>query len=385
MNKENSDFEARLGFTGDIMCQHTLNAVCRGDFSNLLVPVRSTLASVDFLTGNLETTCAGTEAGFSDRIYSFNTPDSFVFMLKEFGFDFVSTANNHCLDRGIAGLYRTLEVLDKAGVSHTGTARSEAERKLPNIQEINGIRIAFIAYTYGTNAFANHEFLKPEESFAVNLLQPQETLPGAIDLLYSEKVESQLKLAGSTIFDTPQLRLLRSDIAAARAAGADFIVVLMHCGGQYNLQPDPYTEFMTDEIIRFGADMIVGNHSHVIHRYAIKNGIPVFYSLGNFLNTPRSTPGNTACPFSDISLILKTILRKEQGRTIFAGGSFTVTKSILRPNGETVVENLYELIQNEMDAEKKKALATDYYSAVRTFLNLPENAEISIQAEIPLP
>ena len=84
----------------------------------------------------------------------FNTPDALGDALKDAGFDLVSTANNHCLDRGYDGMVRTLDVLDKLGLAHVGTYRSAEERAAQNgvyVADMGGIKVAFLSYTYGTN------------------------------------------------------------------------------------------------------------------------------------------------------------------------------------------------------------------------------------------
>ena len=145
--------KASLSFTGDILCHREQLAACRTDsgfeFRPILEPAAEVLAAADFLVGNLETLFAGKEAGYTSELYSFNTPDDFARMLASAGFDLVSTANNHCLDRELPGLKRTLDVLDREGISHTGTARSPGERERVCLREINGIRTAFLSCTMG--------------------------------------------------------------------------------------------------------------------------------------------------------------------------------------------------------------------------------------------
>ena len=123
-----------LSFTGDIMCQREQLAACRTsggyEFGPLFEPAAEALAASDYLVGNLETPFAGAEAGYTRELYSFNTPDSFAAALAACGFDLVSTANNHCLDRKLSGLKRTLDILDRAGIAHVGTALKDAVARI---------------------------------------------------------------------------------------------------------------------------------------------------------------------------------------------------------------------------------------------------------------
>ena len=91
------------------------------DFYTPMSALRSILDGSDYVIANLETPLAGEDAVYTNRIVSFNAPDSVADAIKKLGVDVVSTANNHCLDRGFKGLERTLKVLDERGISHTGT------------------------------------------------------------------------------------------------------------------------------------------------------------------------------------------------------------------------------------------------------------------------
>ena len=115
-------------------------------------------------------------------------------MLADCGFHLLSTANNHCMDRGLPGLISTLDHLDKVGLEHVGTYRSQEERDRPYIRELSGMRFGFLSYTYGTNAFFHHNYLSADNHWAVNLLQPEEGRPGAIDLLNRKTVSTRVKM-----------------------------------------------------------------------------------------------------------------------------------------------------------------------------------------------
>lgn len=97
---------------------------------------------------------------------TFNTPDALAVNLKSLGFDVLSTANNHSLDKGINGLNRTIEVLDENGIAHTGTYSSESSYNNILIKEANGIKIAFLSYTYGTNGIP----IPAGKEYSVNLI-----------------------------------------------------------------------------------------------------------------------------------------------------------------------------------------------------------------------
>ena len=106
----------RITFVGDIMCERPLLKAYfmnKGyDFRPVFEATKKLFNESDFVIGNLETVFAGKEVGYTNSLYSFNTPDEFLDALKESGIDLFLTANNHCLDRGIDGLKRTIHELD---------------------------------------------------------------------------------------------------------------------------------------------------------------------------------------------------------------------------------------------------------------------------------
>ena len=106
----------KISFVGDIMCEKPLqNYYFKYDkdaFNKLFSKTRGLFLESDYVVGNLETVFAGKQAGYTDHIYCFNTPDSFAESLAESGIGMVTTATNHALDRGVCGLLRTLNILD---------------------------------------------------------------------------------------------------------------------------------------------------------------------------------------------------------------------------------------------------------------------------------
>ena len=318
----------KLSFTGDIMCSMEQNQACKTtegyDYSSVFEKASAVLSNCDYLVGNLETPLAGADMGYTNEQYSFNTPLQFAKELRSLGFNLLSTANNHCLDREIQGLFNTIDVLDDLKISHLGTYKDTKSRDKCFVREINGIKIAFIAYTYGTNAFYNHVFLTKDQQYAVNLTQPQETLDGAVhlldgfdeiqknvDCLYNDKnIIYQTKIKG-------YLDKIEEDVENCRLQGAEFIVFIMHSGGQYNETPDPYTLMLAEHIRKIKVDIIVGHHPHVIHECRVIDGCPVVYSLGNFTCTPEINIKRTDARFAadynvllNLHIIKNDLLRK---------------------------------------------------------------------------
>ncbi|MBE6936695.1 MAG: CapA family protein, partial [Ruminococcaceae bacterium] len=144
-----------LAAIGDIMAHEgTYQAAQVGDtydFRYMFADIAPYVAEADYLVGNLETTFAGRERGYS-TYPNFNTPEQMGQALREvLGLDLVSLANNHTMDKGFAGLQSTIAFLDEYGIAHTGAYDSEEAEEELFLEEIGGAKVAFLAYTYGSN------------------------------------------------------------------------------------------------------------------------------------------------------------------------------------------------------------------------------------------
>lgn len=247
-------------FGGDMMGHQGMitaawnQAEGRYSYSHWFRYVKSHIAAADFSVANLEVTLAGAPyKGYPQ----FSSPDPFAVGLKEAGLDLLITANNHSQDRGRKGLERTLKVLDSVGIPHTGTFRDPAERQknYPWITEIRGLRIAVLNATYGTNG------LVVQKPNIVNLLDTAE---------------------------------IRKDIRTARERGAQFVIVTLHWGLEYQRQESPEQMRLARWLVSKGADAIIGMHPHVVQPLKILKDdrdttrkIPVAFSLGNYISNQR--------------------------------------------------------------------------------------------------
>lgn len=183
---------------------------------------------------------------------AFSTPDYYPWYVGgECGVDVFLTANNHVLDRGSAGLRRTLEVYEKIrdslGVRQTGAGRNpaELERDNPLLLSRKGIRIALVNFTYGTNTGSDQEWPK------VNYMRKDEVAKA---------------------------------IRNAREQGADFVIALPHWGTEYQLRHDASQRQWAEWLVSEGVDAVVGSHPHVVQDTTHIHGVPVLYSLGNAIS-----------------------------------------------------------------------------------------------------
>ncbi len=256
-SQSNPENKLSLVFAGDIMGHdsHILSALqpdnSSYNFDTCFSLVKDYISAADIAVGNLEVTLGGPPyKGYPQ----FSSPDALAESLKKSGFDLMITANNHSLDRGKKGLERTIEVLQKKGLLHTGTFRNDSvrARTYPLILEKNGIRLAILNYTYGTNG------LKVQEPNIVNY----------IDLVK-----------------------IKSDLDKAKIAEPDMIVATIHWGKEYQREEDRTQFEVAEYMIEHGADVIVGSHPHVVQpireiRTKNRSGL-VVYSLGNFISNQR--------------------------------------------------------------------------------------------------
>lgn len=304
----------KISFVGDIMCEPLLVKSAKRknsfDFSDVFADTMELLSESDFVIGNLETPLAGKEAGIVNELFSFNAPDEFAEAIKDAGIDFVSTANNHCMDRGLKGLERTINVLDRIGLLHDGTHIKPYNNE-PFIQEVKGLKIAIVPATYGTN-FASHHIeleekqcvdllhsdtdpiyppkIKKNKSFLKRLLlKPFKTeqivaIKKALGMVYnSPRKDDYLDIASAT----PYFNRLKDKIDKAKK-NSDIVFFYPHVGGQFNIEPGRFTEYTIEKALEFGVDAIVASHPHIVQKAIIKNNIPIYYSVGNYSMSPNS-------------------------------------------------------------------------------------------------
>ena len=257
----------KITLVGDIMIEPPVLKAARQkdgsyNFDEVFAHAQGLLDEADFLVGNLETPLAGEAATYTQEYYVFNAPDAYADAVKKAGFDVVSTSNNHTYDRGYDGLERTIRVLDEKGIGHHGTFLPGGEHPEAFYAEVDGCKIAVIAYTYGVNS-VNGKRWKTEGKYAgcVNLLRPEtESIyqPGVfrgndwVDKVFKkldrEKRGRIKKALGMTAqypraddrLDkktmAPYVEQFQSDIRKAKEK-ADVVIFYPHVGGQFNPRP----------------------------------------------------------------------------------------------------------------------------------------------------
>lgn len=269
-----------LLFVGDAM-QHgpQINAAKTDSgysYARCFHHIKNKISAADIACVNFETTLGGKPY----RGYPmFSSPDEFAMALKDAGFDLFFTANNHCLDTGKRGLERTIDILDTVvDVKHTGTFKTDSARALhyPLMMIKNGIRIAFLNYTYGTNG------IKVTPPNVVNFIDPT---------------------------------VMKNDIEKAKQMLPDVIIANVHWGNEYHTSASKAQKEIAQFLHDNGVRIVIGHHPHVVQPIEIvkeNDSIRhvVFYSLGNFISNQRkiNTDGGAIAEI--------TLTQSEQGAPV---------------------------------------------------------------------
>ena len=249
---------------GDIMAhtnQFEAAKVADGyDFYPQFEEISTKITSKDFSIANLETVFAGEDKRYSGKNMIFNAPDNLGLSIKKAGFDIITTANNHSLDRGYYGIKRTIETLDQLELLHTGTYIDD-NREILTFEK-DGFSFALLSYSFSTNGWPMPEGY-PE---SLNMMEQN---------------------------------LIINDIKEAKALGVDFVMVANHWGLEYHSNENHHQRNLADALFYAGADIILGTHPHVLQPFVHKTMKDVsgqnkdkfiIYSQGNFLSGQRSYP-----------------------------------------------------------------------------------------------
>ncbi len=255
--------EAAILLVGDLMClkaqQNTARTEEGFDFSPSFSHVRELFAGADYVVGNLETTVSPSapltsQLGDTDMPV-LNAPPEFLDALSEAGVSAVSTVNNHCVDAGATGVAETTEALETRGIGYVGTnARPDGSRFL--LADVNGIKVAVLAYS---EIFNQKQYQLTEEQREYMIHE-----------YAAERVAE--------------------DAAAAREAGAEFIIAYTHWGIENEASPNAAQREHAQAFADAGVDVIAGSHPHRLQAAeyitsAAGRQTLCLYSLGNFVSS----------------------------------------------------------------------------------------------------
>ena len=243
-------------FTGDVLMRGATESIYDSQgVEGLLSPdLLNEMQSADLCMINQEFPfgVGGTQA--PDKQFTFKSDPKYVQAFLDMGVDIVSLANNHVLDFGSDVLSQTFTTLDDAGIAYVGAGESIARAKAWESYEINGTKIAVLAASR----------VIPVVEWNVDNAQPG-------------------------VFCTYDPTQLVEQIALAEQEH-DLVIVAVHWGIERAAYPEDYQREMAKQYIDAGADLIVGNHPHVIQGVEYYKDVPIVYSLGNYLFNQNNQP-----------------------------------------------------------------------------------------------
>lgn len=332
---------ATIAFVGDISVSADQVAAATKadgtyDFSLPLSDVKDHISEAAYAVGDFETNMVDGLSYGGEPYY--NAPVQLAGSLRGLGFRLMSTANTYALNNGIEGLISTKNYLTEAGLKSVGTYTSQAERNENGgayIRTIHKIRFGFLSYTKGTDSVTMPEGCEY-----------------ALNTLYTDYADYWTNLNSTQI---------RQDVQAARDAGAEVIIALVHWGSEYGRTLREPQKKAAELLLSCGVDVIIGTHSHLVgemgfQEVELASGTKncfVAYGLGDFYTDPAQEGGQQ-------SVILKLEFSREDD------GSVAITKaeyvpiymSITEENGRRqfmvldVYKNLASLKRSSMTADE---------------------------------
>lgn len=334
--KKDKDYIAKIFMVGDALIHSAVYEDARQsdgtyDFTSMLSSIKPISSKYDLAYYNQETILGGKDLGYSNYP-RFNSPQEVGDAFVDAGFNLVSLATNHTMDKGEQGVLNSVSYWKtKSGVVSSGQWSSDEERNqsITTIQEVNNIKYAFISYTIWTNG--------------LNTPTGKEYLNN----VYSEEKA-------------------KADIDAVRDK-VDFVIVAMHWGTEYSFKVDAKQEEIANYLSSLGVDLIIGAHPHVIQTVEYINNKKTFvvYSLGNFISDQNDIDNFTGLAFE---VTLKKHVDVDD----------RVTNSVVEPKAELVyttttkvrgVNHNFKVVPypNLTDNELKNHLS--YYDSYKSIVN----------------
>lgn len=241
----------RLLFAGDVyLSDHVLEAYdAAGGIDGVLSQgYQAEIQAADFFMTNEEFPFSTRGTPAPDKQFTFRVHPEKVKLMQEMGIDLVTLANNHALDYGRDAMLDTIDTLDHAGIRHVGAGKNLAEARKPDVVELNGRTFAFIGATR----------VYPEADWAAG------TDSAGMFSAYDGGAQ------------------LAEEVKAAKQQ-ADYVIAYVHWGIEREETPNEVQKSIAHRLVDAGADLVVGAHPHVLQGIEYYQGVPIAYSLGNFM------------------------------------------------------------------------------------------------------
>lgn len=236
------------------------------------------IRAADIAFCNLEGPCSDLGTPTIGKLITIGMRPAVVPALAAVGFGVAAFANNHALDYGYEAFLDTLKQLDAAGIVRVGGGRNLSEARRPVILERNGLRLGCLAYAatipWGYEATADRPGLAPvrvqtyyePQRYGYHIMSEQPGMPAKV----------------INVINPEDLAVLREEVRRTKE-NADAVVVSFHWGVAFLPDPAPYQPELAHTVIEAGADLVVGHHAHILQGVEIYQGVPIFYSLSNFV------------------------------------------------------------------------------------------------------
>ena len=256
------------------------------DFRPMTAKIKPIISSADLSICKVEIPMSATDTGLHGYPV-FNSPHELADTIKDAGYETCSVATNHTMDQGPQGVKETLDELDRVGVAHAGTARSADEANQIDFHRIKGVTVAQLSYTYGTNGIP----VPADQPWLINVTDVPTILAAA---------------------------------HRAKQAGAQFVVLSMHWGGQYQVAPTAEEQAQAQQLLASpDVDLIFGDHEHVLQPVERIGDKYVVFGMGNILSNQSAAAGLPAS--TEDGAILKAYVRQVGNRFVVDHVTYTPT------------------------------------------------------------
>lgn len=255
------------------------------DFHENFEYVKPWLKQADLVLGDFEGTVNKDHylAGYP----LFNAPGEVMDAIKDAGYQVLDLAHNHILDSQIEGVVSTADAIEKAGMTPVGVYTHESRDKAPLvIKEVNGIKVAILAYSYGFNGI--------EQSIS------QEDYNRYLSDLDEDKMKAEIERAEKE---------------------ADITIIMPQMGVEYQIEPTDEQKKLYHKMIDWGADIIFGGHPHVVEpaETVEKDGDKklIIYSMGNFISNQRIETMQDVenAKWTERGVLMDVTIKKKSGKT----------------------------------------------------------------------
>lgn len=296
-----------IGMIGDLLLH--MRIATYKDYTSSFSEIQPTLESLDYLIANQESPPTGPKYALSGYP-QFSSPEYIVRDSQKVGVDMVVLANNHIVDKGEGGVTQVFANLDKYNMPYVGAYKNEEDQNTTRIIELKGIKIAMLAYTYGTNGL----YLPQGSAYKVNYIDDAN---------------------------------MTADIEAIKDK-VDVVAVSMHWGPEYVTQESEEQNRLAQVLNDAGADIVFGSHPHILQPYeklTNENGkeTHVFYSISNFFATILTVPDSMIGGVASFEIT-------KQGENVTIGQpKFVATANLLDSDG---VYRVYPLAEVESIAPR---------------------------------